>query len=88
MYVCVCVCVCVCVGGGGERGRRRGGRDLVEEDTEVGMGGGVNGDLKQWEEQVSEQLSKVIHDILLLVDITGDIHREMVNKRNTHGRKN
>ena len=71
-------------GGAGEeererkRGKMRGGWDLVEEDTEVGVGGGVDGGLKQREEQVSEQLSKVIHNILLLVDITEEhIHRYM-----------
>lgn len=38
--------------------------DLVEEQTELGVGAGVKGHLKQWQEEVPQNLTKVLEQVL------------------------
>ena len=41
----------------------------LEEEVELGVGVGVDGDLKQGREDVVQQLLKVVHQALRLVDV-------------------
>ena len=70
----VCVSVMQCEREGGVREKEVWlwlNSDLIEEQTELGMGAGVKGRLKQRQEEVLQNLTEVLKQFLRTVNVTG-----------------